>query len=293
MIGRICVGIWRGLDGLRKFLHLLLLLLDLRVRRRSPADLDPAHRGQLRAGHRAARAISSSSSPAVPSTRRIDARAGRRAGRNAALGSHRRARGREEGRAHQGGRARSQLHGRRRPADARGVRSGHRRFPLLRQEGRRARRRDAAGAVLRRRACRRDLHRSARPRRHRRLRALSHVLQGPLRQARRDRQPVPRRRLQERGRGLRAHGHVARGSRGKPRVPQRAVVELPARRSPTARGLKPEDISAYVENAVPAHARREGRRGQGRARREARHRPQVLARRRAPHGRAGRQRRSG
>src|SRR3954463_8053447 len=27
MIGRIFVGIWRGLDGLRKFLHLLLLLL--------------------------------------------------------------------------------------------------------------------------------------------------------------------------------------------------------------------------------------------------------------------------
>ena len=26
MIGRIFVGIWRGLDGLRKFLHLLVLL---------------------------------------------------------------------------------------------------------------------------------------------------------------------------------------------------------------------------------------------------------------------------
>ena len=57
-----------------------------------------------------------------------------------------------------------------------------------------------------------------------------------------------------------------------------------------ARGLKPEDISAYVDELGAGAARGEGRCGQGGARREARHRPQVLARCRAAHGRAGGQR---
>jgi protease-4 len=44
------------------------------------------------------------------------------------------------------------------------------------------------------------------------IRALPHVLQGAVRQARRRDEPVPRRRVQERGGGLRPHRHVAGGS---------------------------------------------------------------------------------
>ena len=53
-----------------------------------------------------------------------------------------------------------------------------------------------------------------------------------------------------------------------------------------ARGLTPTDISDYVNNLVPVDAGREGRCRQGGARREAGHGPEIVARRRAPHGRS-------
>ena len=140
MIGRIFGGIWRGLDGLRKFLHLVLLLTIFgfvvgALRTSIPHIADHSalvHRAQgrdRRAAHR---------QPGRPGA---GARAGRAAGRDAALGSHRRAQGREERRAHQGGRPRSQLHVGWRPADARGIHRGHQGFPQLGQEGGRARHR--------------------------------------------------------------------------------------------------------------------------------------------------------
>ena len=83
--------------------------------------------------------------------------------------------------------------------------------------------------------------------------------QGRARQARRRHQRVPGRRLQERGGDLHAHQHVTRGPRGEPRLPERAVDRYQDAIT-RARKLAPDALTKYVDSLAQDGARRQGRR---------------------------------
>jgi len=96
MIGRIFVGIWRGLDGLRKFLHLLLLLLLFGV------VVGALNTSIPRIADRSALVIRPKGTIVEQLTGSpVDQR-------NPVVGSHRCAQGGEERFPHQGGRVRPQ-----------------------------------------------------------------------------------------------------------------------------------------------------------------------------------------
>ena len=287
MIGRIFVGIWRGLDGLRKFLHLVVLLTifgfvvgALRTSIPHIADASAlviAPKGEI--------VEQLSGSPVDQALARVQ---GDAPGRDPALGSRRRAQGREEGRAHRRGRHRSQLHVGRRAADARGIHRGHQGFPQLGQEGGGARHSFLQESYYVAAGGRRNLSRSARASwpstAYERYRTYYKDLFDKL--------GVEVNLFRVGAYKSAAEVYVRTDMSPEDREESLAYLNalwLSYRTAVAeARGLTPTDISDYVANSVPAMLAAKGDAAKVALDAKLVTGPQVIARCRAPHGRARR-----
>ena len=115
------------------------------------------------------------------------------------------------------------------PGQARGDRRGDRRLPPDGQEGARLGPPLRPGPVPPGGPRRRGLPQPRRLRAAHRFRALSHLLQGPVRPGRREDAGLPGRHLQVLRRALHPQRHVARRPRGDPALPRRGLAGLPGR----------------------------------------------------------------
>ena len=223
----ILCGIWRGLDGLRKILHLLLLLAIFGAVIWAVSSLDAERAVSRRPGRRARGA------PGRAAERRSGAagdreRPGAAAAGDAAVGSGRRPS------APRPATAASacwccdldDMQGAGQP-ELEELAERHPRLPRQRQAGHRLRHGLRSGPVLPRGPGRQGLSRSDRLRDDRGLQPLSALLQGPAAEARRRHQRLPRRHLQERGGDLHPQRHVAGRQEAEPGLPRRALVDLP------------------------------------------------------------------
>ncbi len=224
-IGAVFLAIGRGLDWVRKFLHLILLLLlfgfivgALRVS--SPvipakAALVIAPEGEIveqLSGDPIQRAIDQARGTARSETLLRDLTDSIRAAANdkripvLVIDTE-------------------YFYGRR-SAHARRAGESDRRVPQGRQESHRVRHGVREGAVLPGCAGERDLRRPAGHGAHRRVRGVPHVLQGRPGQGGRRHQHLPGRRLQERSRAVQPDGSVARSRRRNRRLPEFAVEDV-------------------------------------------------------------------
>ena len=249
--------VWRILEGIRRVLHLILLLVIFGFMLAALHTSIPIVPRSGGAGDRARRragrtAVERSGAPRLrPGLRRSGAG-------DPAAGRDRRHRGRQSRLAHQADRARFRLPGCLGPVEAAGDRRRAARFSRRRQARGGGRRFARSDPVLPGGAGRRGLSRSDGAGLPGRLQLLPHVLEGRHRQARRRCQRVPRRHVQELHRPILAQRHGAERTRGELGVARGAVERLPAGRH--ARALAARRRAQRVRGRRAGRARRRQRR---------------------------------